>query len=36
MLTRTQAGKYSPITQWFHFDAFELLAEQVCTEALEV
>ena len=20
-----QAGKYTPITQWFHFDAFELL-----------
>ena len=24
-----QAGKYTPITQWFHFDAFELLSASV-------
>lgn len=23
-----QTGKYTPITQWFHFDAFELLADK--------
>ena len=28
-----QAGKYTPITQWFHFDAFELLSPAVPADA---
>ena len=28
-----QAGKYTPITQWFHFDAFELLSPTVPADA---
>ena len=28
-----QAGKYTPISQWFHFDAFELLSPTVPSDA---
>jgi ubiquitin-activating enzyme E1 len=31
-----QAGKYTPITQWFHFDAFELLSPSIPPNATPV
>ena len=31
-----QCGKYTPVTQWLHFDAFELLKDSVPTDAAVV